>query len=150
EFLPYMDEGTIWVRANFPEGTSLRQTAAYGQRIREIVGEFEDLQFVSVQSGRNDANTDPFPPSRMEIMIGPKHPSQWKHFHTKQQVIRALRKRFTEEFPTTRFNFTQPIIDNVTEETNGTSANLAVEISGKNSAVLLDVAQKTVELLKTI
>src|SRR2546428_1874431 len=27
EFLPYMDEGVIWVRANFPEGTSLQQTA---------------------------------------------------------------------------------------------------------------------------
>ena len=27
EFLPYLDEGVIWVRANFPEGTSLEQTA---------------------------------------------------------------------------------------------------------------------------
>ncbi len=25
EFLPYLDEGPIWVKANFPEGTSLRQ-----------------------------------------------------------------------------------------------------------------------------
>src|SRR5262249_34921192 len=36
EFLPYMDEGTIWVRANFPEGTSLEQTAEYANRIREV------------------------------------------------------------------------------------------------------------------
>jgi len=34
-------------------------------------------------------------------------------------------RRLREEFPTTRFNFTQPIIDMVTEDTNGTSANLA-------------------------
>ncbi len=32
EFLPYMDEGVIWVRANFPEGTSMEQTSAYGRR----------------------------------------------------------------------------------------------------------------------
>jgi heavy metal efflux system protein len=25
EFLPYMDEGVVWVRANYPEGTSLEQ-----------------------------------------------------------------------------------------------------------------------------
>jgi cobalt-zinc-cadmium resistance protein CzcA len=31
---------------------------------------------------------------------------------------------------TMRLNFTQPIIDSVTEDTNGTSANLAVEFSG--------------------
>ncbi len=30
EFLPYLDEGVIWVRANFPEGTSLQQTARFG------------------------------------------------------------------------------------------------------------------------
>ena len=72
EFLPYMDEGTIWVRANFPEGTSLQQTAEFGKHIRQIVLSFPDVQFISVQSGRNDDNTDPFPPSRMEMMIGPK------------------------------------------------------------------------------
>ena len=55
--------------------------------------------------------------------------------------------RLREEFPTTRFNFTQPIIDSVTEDTNGTSANLAVEFSGPDSDVLLRLARKTVDLL---
>ena len=83
-----------------------------------------------MQAGRNDRGTDPFPPSRMEIMIGPKPREQWKQFQTKQELVGALGKRLREEFPTTRFNFTQPIIDSVTEDTNGTSANLAVEFSG--------------------
>src|SRR5262249_51584153 len=55
EFLPYMDEGVIWVRANFPEGTSLPQTVEFGKRIRQVVREeFPEVQFVAVQSGRND------------------------------------------------------------------------------------------------
>ena len=37
EFLPYMGEGVIWVRANYPEGTSIEQTHEYGRRIRGIV-----------------------------------------------------------------------------------------------------------------
>src|SRR5262249_39597281 len=49
EFLPYMDEGVIWVRANFPEGTSLQQTAEFGGRIRAIGLEFPDIKFISVQ-----------------------------------------------------------------------------------------------------
>ena len=36
EFLPYLDEGVLWVRANFPEGTSLEQTSEYGHRLREM------------------------------------------------------------------------------------------------------------------
>ncbi|QJW99154.1 efflux RND transporter permease subunit [Frigoriglobus tundricola] len=150
EFLPYMDEGVIWVRANYPEGTSLEQTSEYGRRLREIASEFPDVRFVIVQAGRNDDNTDPFPPSRIEMMVGPKPRSEWTQFKTKQELVAALGKRYREEFPTTRFNFTQPIIDSVTEDTNGTSANLAVEFTGADSDVLLNLARRTVTLMKGV
>ncbi|MDB5306102.1 MAG: heavy metal efflux pump, CzcA family [Gemmataceae bacterium] len=150
EFLPYMDEGVIWVRANFPEGTSLEQTSEYGRRLREIALEFPDVRFAIVQAGRNDDGTDPFPPSRVEMMIGPRGRDLWTQFRTKQELLAALGKRYREEFPTTRFNFTQPIIDSVTEDTNGTSANLAVEFSGPDSDVLLGLARRTVDLLKAV
>jgi cobalt-zinc-cadmium resistance protein CzcA len=150
EFLPYMDEGVVWVRANFPEGTALQQSSEYGRRIREIALEFPDVQAISVQAGRNDSGTDPFPPSRLEIMIIPKPKEQWTQFKIKQELVAAIGERLREEFPTTRFNFTQPIIDSVTEDTNGTSANLAVEFSGPDSEVLLDLARQTVELLRSV
>ncbi len=63
EFLPYMDEGVAWVRANFPEGTSLQQTSQFGRRLREIALEFPDIDFVAVQTGRNDSGTDPTRPA---------------------------------------------------------------------------------------
>jgi heavy metal efflux system protein len=150
EFLPYLDEGVLWVRVNYPEGTSLEQTSEYGRRLREIALEFPDVKFAVVQAGRNDDGTDPFPPSRIEMMIGPKPREQWKQFRTKQEFIAALGKRYREEFPTSRFNFTQPIIDSVTEDTNGTSANLAVEFNGPDSDVLLRLARQTIEMLKSI
>jgi cobalt-zinc-cadmium resistance protein CzcA len=111
EFLPYIDEGVIWVRANFPEGTALQQSSEYGRRIREVALEFPDVGAISVQVGRNDSGTDPFPPSRLEIMIIPKPKEQWTQFPTKHDLVAALGRRLREEFPTTRFNFTQPIID---------------------------------------
>jgi cobalt-zinc-cadmium resistance protein CzcA len=150
EFLPHMDEGVVWVRANFPEGTSLTQTSAFAKRIREIALSFPDIHFISVQVGRNDSGTDPFPPSRAEIMIGPKPRDEWTQFKTKQELVAALGTKLRMEYPTTRFNFTQPIIDSVTEDTNGTSANLAVEFTGPDSDVLLGLARKTVDLLKAV
>src|SRR5262249_56411217 len=75
---------------------------------------------------------------------------QWELYKNKHDLVAALGARLREEFPTTRFNFTQPIIDSVTEDTNGTSANLAVEFSGPNSEVLLDLARKTVALLREV
>ncbi|EIC29267.1 efflux RND transporter permease subunit [Methylomicrobium album] len=150
EFLPYMDEGVAWVRANFPEGTALQQTSKFGQRLRQIALEFPDIDFIVVQAGRSDSGTDPFPPSRIEMLISPKPRDQWVQFSRKQELLVALGNRFRAEFPTTRFNFTQPIIDSVTEDANGTSANLAVEFSGADSDVLLRLAQKTKELLARV
>jgi cobalt-zinc-cadmium resistance protein CzcA len=150
EFLPYMDEGVIWIRANFPEGTSLEQTVEFGKRIRQIVLAFPEIKFVTVQSGRNDSGTDPFPPSRMELMIGPRPREEWTRFHVKSELVAALGAKLRDEFPTTRFNFTQPIIDSVTEDTNGTSANLAVEFAGPDSDVLLRLARQMVGLLRQV
>ena len=149
DFLPYLDEGVIWVRANFPEGSSLDQTAAYANRMRGLIHEFPDVTFVTSQAGRNDSGTDPFVPSRVEMMVGLKPLEQWTE-PSKQALIAKIGKKLRAEFPTTRFNFTQPIIDSVTEDTNGTSANLAVEFSGADSDRLLEMARKTVTLLRKV
>lgn len=150
EFLPYLDEGTIWIKVGFPEGTSLQQTAEFGKQIRKTILEFPDVKFASAQIGRTEAWTEPFPPSRIEMMVGPRPKDEWTRFKTKQELTAAIGRRLREEFPTTRFSFTQPIIDMVTQDTNGTSANLAVELSGQNSDVLLELANRTLEMLKTV
>lgn len=150
EFLPYMDEGVIWVRANFPEGTSLQQASRFGRDLRGIALEFSDIQFVTVQTGRSDSGTDPFPPSRLEMMIGPKPRDTWIQFQRKSELVAALGDRFRNEFPTVRFNFTQPIIDSVTEDSNGTSASMAIEFSGADLDILLDLARRAESLLKEV
>lgn len=150
EFLPYLDEGVVWVRARFPDGTALEETSGFGRRLRELALGFQDLEFAVVQAGRNDEGTDPFPPSRIEMMIGPRPRAQWRQFQTKHELVAALRGAFLAEFPTTRFNFTQPIIDSVTEDTNGTSANLAIEFSGGDAGQLLTVARAAVVVLAQV
>lgn len=149
DFLPYLDEGVIWVRANFPEGTSLDQTANYANRMRGLIREFPDVTFTTSQAGRNDSGTDPFVPSRVEMMVGLKPMEEWTE-PSKQALIAKIGRKLRSEFPTTRFNFTQPIIDSVTEDTNGTSANLAVEFSGADSDKLLEAARQTVNVLRRV
>lgn len=150
EFLPYMDEGVIWVRANFPEGTSIEQNATYGELIRKLVLKYRDVNFISLQCGRSDSGLDPFPPSRMEIMIGPRKREEWTQYTTKQELIDALGEELRAEFPTTRFSFTQPIIDSVTEDTNGTSADLAVQFTGNDSEVLRDLGRQAVDIIRNV
>ena len=84
------------------------------------------------------------------MMIVPKPQSQWKQFKTKHEIKGALRQRLREEFPTTNFSFSQVILDQVIDETNGTSAQLAIEITGPDLDVLLDLAIQTRTLLQSI
>jgi cobalt-zinc-cadmium resistance protein CzcA len=94
EFLPYMDEGVIWVRANFPEGTSLQQTSAFGRDLRKIALSFQDVKFAAVQTGRNDSGTDPYPPSRIEMMIAPQPRDTWVQYTRKQELMPHWARNF--------------------------------------------------------
>lgn len=147
EFLPYLDEGPVWVKANFPEGTSLEQTAKFADEIRAMARTFPEVRFVSTQTGRTEAWTEPFPPSRIELMIGLEPIRQWRRFSSKHQFVDALGVRLRSEFPTTRFVFTQPIIDMVTQDTNGTSANVAVQFTGDDAAILRSLGEQTRAML---
>lgn len=149
DYLPELDEGVVWVRANFPEGTSLEETARFGNIMRSIAGEFPEVTFATSQAGRSDSGIDPFTPNRLELMIGLRPIRDWR-YPTRQALVGELRNRFREEFPTTRFNFTQPIIDSVNEDTNGTSADLAVEFSGSDPETLQSLGTQAIGVLQQI
>ena len=74
---------------------------------------FDEVSFVTSQAGRNNIGTDPFVGSRLEMMIGLKQRISGDF----GAVANSRRADYTTEggFPTTHFNFTQPIIDSVTE-----------------------------------
>ncbi len=153
EFLPYMDEGGFWLRGNFPEGISLRENHYYANRVRDLVRSFKEVKYCTSQTGRNDMGSDPFPTDRNEFDIILQPRDQWVDYHNKLDLEAAIRSKLEAEFPTAHFNLTQPIIDSVTEDTNGTSANLAVEIVGGQSSDLVklrDLGEQTVDLLKKI
>jgi cobalt-zinc-cadmium resistance protein CzcA len=140
----------FWFRANFPEGISLQENAKYANQLRKLIRGFQEVDFVTSQTGRNDTGTDPFPTNRLEMMVGLKDRGDWKNYHTKLSLESAIRDKLVAEFPTTKFNLTQPIIDSVTEDTNGTSADLAVELVGTDLNLLRDIAEKTTKLLRDI
>jgi heavy metal efflux system protein len=150
EFLPYMDEGGFWLRGNFPEGISLNENHYYANRIRDLIRSFKEVKYCTSQTGRNDMGSDPFPTDRNEFDIVLQPRDQWVDYHKKLDLEAAIRKKLESEFPTAHFNLTQPIIDSVTEDTNGTSANLAVEIVGTDLLKLRELGDQTVDLLKKI
>src|SRR5262249_42988474 len=52
EFLPQLDEGVIWVRANLPPGTSLAKSAEVASDMRNLIRQSPEVKLVSSQTGR--------------------------------------------------------------------------------------------------
>ncbi len=150
EFLPTLDEGTIWIRSNLPPGTSLEKSAQIAAQMRETLKRFPEIRAVASQAGRNDAGTDPFGPNRIELLVTLNPYDQWPAGRGKADLVNDLSRTMPEVIPGATFNITQPIIDTVTEVVTGSSADLAVILSGPDLGVLRRHAQQTLEVVRAI
>jgi len=150
EFLPQLDEGVIWVRANFPAGISIEKSAEMATRIRSLLRAFPEVKLVSSQSGRNDDGTDPYGPNRNEIFVALNAYDTWPAGVDKAALVEQFSKKLHDNIPGAAFSFTQPIIDNVTEAVTGSAADLAVIISGPDLATLRQNAARTLDVIRTV
>jgi heavy metal efflux system protein len=150
EFLPQLDEGVIWIRANLPPGTSLEKSARVANDMRALIQKHSEVLLVSSQSGRNDSGTDPFGPNRNELLLVLKPYSTWAHGRTKADLVNDLRNDLNRDIPGIILNFTQPIIDSVTESVTGSSADLAVIIGGPDLTELRRLAIATLSIIQNV
>jgi len=150
EFLPQLDEGVVWIRANFPPGISLEKSAEVAGRVRSIIGQSSEVKLVSSQTGRNDSGTDPYGPNRNEVFVPLQPYDTWGRGKTKADLVEELSRRLRAGIPGANFSFTQPIIDNVTEAVTGSPADLAVIITGPDLGQLRRLAQQTLVVLQQV
>jgi cobalt-zinc-cadmium resistance protein CzcA len=150
EFLPQLDEGVIWVRANLPAGVSLDKSAEIAGKIRTLLRTFGEVKLVSSQTGRNDSGTDPYGPNRNELFVALAPYESWASGRSKAELVEAFAAKLHSEIPGTFFGFTQPIIDNVTEAVTGSPADLAVILSGPDLSVLRKLAAQGLDVVNQV
>jgi len=150
EFLPQLDEGVLWIRANFPAGISLEKSAALASEIRALVKQSPEVKEIMSQTGRNDDGTDPYGPNRNEFFVALTPYDTWKGGKRKADLVEELSQRLRTHIPGAFFSFTQPIIDNVTEAVTGSPADLAVIITGPDLQELRRLGRETLDVLKVV
>jgi cobalt-zinc-cadmium resistance protein CzcA len=146
EFLPELNEGTIWVNANMPPGISVEQARAYCRRMRKILRKTPEVRSVISKAGRPEDGTDPKPINMAEIFVDMKPPSEWKRGLNKEQLIEEM-DRNLDVLPGIETSFSQPIRDNVLESISQIDGQVVLKVFGDDSAKLREKAQ---ELLKSI
>jgi cobalt-zinc-cadmium resistance protein CzcA len=149
EFLPELDEGSLWLQVELPTGLSLEKANEMAGNLRNTLLEYPQVSYVVTQLGRNDDGTDPWTPAHIEVPVGLIPYSQWPNRETEAHFITKLTARFAQ-MPGYTIGISQPIIDNVNNLIGGAHSPLALYIYGNDLQESRRIANQIVAILKTI
>jgi len=145
EFLPTLEEGNFWIRAQMPPTLSLDAGTEATRKMREILLRHPEVVTVVSQHGRPDNGSDASPFSNVEIFVPLKPFDQWPAGLSKEKLTETLQKEFDEELPGIGFNFSQYIQDNVQEAMSGVKGENSIKIVGPNLDKLEELADQVLK-----
>ncbi|MDM1396779.1 efflux RND transporter permease subunit [Myroides odoratimimus] len=149
DFLPPLDEGSIWLQVTLPPGISLEKSKEMSDTLRARTMKYDEVTYIMVQSGRNDDGTDPFTPSHFECSIGIKPYKEWPRGKTKDDLIEELAAEY-ESLPGFTVGFAQPMIDGVMDKISGAHSELVVKVYGEDFHETRRIANEVLGTLRTV
>src|SRR5713101_4637567 len=141
EFLPELNEGTIWVNIALPAGISVSEASAQCARIRAALRQTPEIRTVISKAGRPEDGTDPKPINMVELFVDLIPPPQWRPRFTKEKIIEEMDHALAA-FPGMETTFSQPIRDNVLESISQIDGQIVIKLFGEDSAVLRQQLQR--------
>ncbi|WP_426491119.1 efflux RND transporter permease subunit [Hymenobacter sp. 102] len=153
EFLPELNEGSIYVRAQLPLSISLDESNKLCNEMRRVFLSFPEVGDVVSQTGRPNDGTDPTGFYNNEFLVQLKHTpaveAEMKHKDKREALIEHMKEKLNR-FPGVDFNFSQPITDNVEEAASGVKGSIAVRIYGTDLKLMEEKARQVYGILKKV
>jgi len=149
EFLPELNEGSLWVRATMPYSIALDKSVQVANQMRSIMMQFPQVKKVVSQTGRPDDGTDVagFYNNEFDVALYPQE--DWNPKISKDELIEQLRKSLSV-IPGAELNFSQPIMDNVEEAVSGVKGSICVKIFGDSLNYMEQKSDEVDNVLKTV
>jgi heavy metal efflux system protein len=149
EFLPELNEGSIWLRVQTPYSISLEKSVEVSKKIRAELIKFPQVKYAVSQTGRPDDGTDVagFYNNEFSIMLYPQ--DEWKPKISKDELIHQMNERLST-IPGAELNFSQPIMDNVEEAVSGVKGSICVKIYGDSLGYMENHISDVYNILKHV
>ncbi len=129
EFLPQMDEGSIYIRATMPQSISLSESVKMANRLRNEVAQFDEVSEVMTQTGRPNDGTDATGFYNIELFVKLHPQREWRGHRDKESLVADMQASL-ERHAGIDFNFSQPISDNVEEAVSGVKGAIVAKVFG--------------------
>ena len=149
EFLPQLNEGSIYVRANLPLSISLDESVRLSNKMRRVFMQFPEVKQVISQAGRPNDGTDATGFYNVEFHVDLVPKDDWKRKISKTELIAEMQDSL-DIFSGINFNFSQPIMDNVEEAVSGVKGSIAVKVYGDDMRSIEARATQIYGILKTV
>jgi len=149
EYLPELDEGSLWLQVMLPPGISLDKASEMAGEVRRVTRESPEVSTIVTQLGRTDDGMDPWTPSHIEAFVGLKPYDTWRHGKTKRDLIAELEQRY-RKLPGVTVGFSQPIFDMVNDKIAGAHSELVVKIYGPGFDATRPIASRVASLLEEV
>jgi cobalt-zinc-cadmium resistance protein CzcA len=151
EFLPHLDEGSIWVRGTLAPSTGPTESLRVMNEARIRLNAFPEVTKVVSQTGRPDDGTDTTGFFNTEYFVDLKPKEEWRPaFRQNKDELIAAMDRELSKIPGVGWNFSQPISDNVEEAVSGVKGELAVKIYGDDLRTLEEKGNQIVSIMSKI
>ncbi|MBS1650829.1 MAG: efflux RND transporter permease subunit [Bacteroidetes bacterium] len=150
EFLPHLNEGKLWVRAQAPFSVSLTESRKLADSIRVELSQFKEVENVISQTGRPDDGTDPKGFFNVETYVDLYPQDEWLKGMNEEKLIDSMSNVLNRKHFGIVWNFSQPILDNVEEAVAGIPASQAIKLYGENLQTLDSISEVVISKLKNI
>jgi cobalt-zinc-cadmium resistance protein CzcA len=149
EFLPQLNEGSLWITAEMPMSSSLKESLKTADFLKKDIMSFPEVTDVLAQTGRSNDGTDPNGFGFVQFAVNLKPKEEWKREITYEELIEEIDKKL-RNYQGITFNYSQPISDNVAEAVAGFKAENGIKIYGDNLQTLDILAEKVLKQVKDI
>ena len=141
EFLPELDEGTIWVSTDLPASVSPQEAQDISRAIRARMRAIPEVNTVVSKVGRPDDGTDPKSFNMFEAFVELKPEEQWRAGLKKRAILNELAGAVSAS-PGLEAAISQPIRDNVLESISQIKGQIVVKIKGDDLKQLATLASR--------
>ncbi|MES2531827.1 MAG: CusA/CzcA family heavy metal efflux RND transporter [Pseudomonadota bacterium] len=149
EFLPELDEGSIWVNLRLPSSVSMDEATRILRNVRHALHTVPEVRTVVSKAGQPEDGTDPKTISMAEIFVDVKPAEEWRKGLTKEQLIDDMDKAVSA-IPGMEPAFSQPIRDNVLESISQIDGQIVIKIAGDDLAVLRRLTESIEREIKEV
>ena len=149
EFLPELNEGTIWVNLRLPASVSTEEASRVLRQVRRALHTVPEVSTAVSKAGQPEDGTDPKTISMAEIFVGLKPDEQWRPGMSKERLIDEM-DRAVSAIPGMEPSFSQPIRDNVLESISQIDGQIVIKVQGDDLNVLRTTTESILHEIKQV